>query len=224
MVFLSPFTRRANSINPLYASTLPLEEKIAACEGLYFRQGVSACYKMTPESQPAGLDAALAARGYALDAPTGVQVADLRGNFAADCADAAVSAAAGDAWRKAFARISGLAPERRAAHEQILAAILTPNCLRRDRGGRADRMRGVGGAAKRLPGIVRYRHGPGLPPPGIRQTAGGALMGWARNQSGHTAYLQVMLNNAPALQLYAGLGFREVYQYWYRVKARPEVA
>jgi hypothetical protein len=27
-----------------------------------------------------------------------------------------------------------------------------------------------------------------------------------------------MLDNGPALRLYSKVGFREVYQYWYRVK------
>jgi N-acetylglutamate synthase len=32
------------------------------------------------------------------------------------------------------------------------------------------------------------------------------------------AYLQVMLDNPVALNLYDSLGFKEIYKYWYRVK------
>src|SRR5258708_37324392 len=44
------------------------------------------------------------------------------------------------------------------------------------------------------------------------------LMQWGKANYAHSAYLQVMRNNSPALNLYAKLGFREIYSYWYRVK------
>ena len=44
------------------------------------------------------------------------------------------------------------------------------------------------------------------------------LLAHGQRNGARTAYLQVMLNNPPALQLYEDLGFKEVYQYWYRVK------
>jgi ribosomal protein S18 acetylase RimI-like enzyme len=44
------------------------------------------------------------------------------------------------------------------------------------------------------------------------------LLEWGKQNGAQRAYLQVMLNNALALHLYDKLGFKEVYQYWYRVK------
>jgi ribosomal protein S18 acetylase RimI-like enzyme len=44
------------------------------------------------------------------------------------------------------------------------------------------------------------------------------LLSWAKQQGAQKTYLQVMLNNAPALRLYEKLGFKEAYQYWYRLK------
>jgi ribosomal protein S18 acetylase RimI-like enzyme len=45
-----------------------------------------------------------------------------------------------------------------------------------------------------------------------------SILAWAKEQGAQKAYLQVMLENEPALRLYARLGFEEIYKYWYRIK------
>ena len=67
--FSSGYTFRANSVNPLYPSSLPVAEKLAFCEAMYAREGLPAVFKLT-DASPEGLDETLAAAGYALHMPT----------------------------------------------------------------------------------------------------------------------------------------------------------
>ena len=221
--FASGYTRRANSVNPLYLSTLPLGEKIAACEALYFNRGLPACYKMTSASQPEGLDEALAERGYAVDAPTSVQVLDLRRfGTAAQPGEVEITVTPTAEWLREFARLSSVAPQRQAVHEQMLAAILPAAAyaaVRRE--GRLVAL-GLGVLQNGYIGLFDIVTDSAYRRQGHARQLIEALLGWAVCQDAHTAYLQVMQNNAPALNLYAGLGFREVYSYWYRVKPLPE--
>ncbi len=53
---------------------------------------------------------------------------------------------------------------------------------------------------------------------GYGQQVINSILAWGKENQAKMAYLQVMLNNPPALQLYTKLGFREQYQYWYRIK------
>jgi ribosomal protein S18 acetylase RimI-like enzyme len=221
--FASGYTRRANSVNPIYPSTLPLEDKIRACEALYARQGLPACFKMTAESQPNGLDETLAARGYALDAPTSVQVLDLRAAQPEPSTQVEIAPAASVEWNAGFAQASGLAAQRRAIHEQMLAAILLPCAYAAVRQDGQLASFGLAVAQDGYVGFYDIVTGADQRRKGHARRLMLALLDWARQQGAHTAYLQVMLNNAPALDLYAGLGFREVYRYWYRVKGAEEL-
>jgi ribosomal protein S18 acetylase RimI-like enzyme len=44
-----------------------------------------------------------------------------------------------------------------------------------------------------------------------------ALLHWGKSQGAKTSFLQVVQANAGASALYDKLGFKEIYQYWYRV-------
>jgi len=62
--FANGYTRRANSINPIYPSTRGVEKKIAACEEIYRGRNLRVVYKMTRAVFPENLDAILEGKGY----------------------------------------------------------------------------------------------------------------------------------------------------------------
>ena len=217
--FGNGYTRRANAIYPLYAGSRPLEEKLYACEALYRSQGQPTIFKVTEASQPAGLDAALAARGYQTDAQTGVQLLDLRHSEWALPRDVTLSETADADWFSAYARMSGLVRAEKLAHEKILAAILP---TRRFAAIRVEGEIVACGLAVLQDGWVGFydiRTDPAFRRQGHAYRVMVALLAWAKSAGALDAYLQVMLNNPPALNLYARLGFQQAYHYWYRTKA-----
>lgn len=46
--FADGYTRRANSVNPLYSSVEDADTKIRRCEALYVSHGLSTVFKITP--------------------------------------------------------------------------------------------------------------------------------------------------------------------------------
>jgi N-acetylglutamate synthase len=217
--FAGGYTRRANSVNPIYASALPLDAKILVCEQLYRSQGLPVVFKLTSTSLPAELDAELAQRGYLADAHTAVQVLDLEtAAFHADSLDLAFDSTLTDDWFAAFCALSGTPEKSLSPMRQILDLILPPCSFAMLL---ADGKPAACGLSVQQADFIGFydivvakeqrRKGYG------RQIMSGLLANGQRNGA-RTAYLQVMLNNAPALRLYEGLGFRESYRYWYRVR------
>jgi GNAT superfamily N-acetyltransferase len=51
---------------------------------------------------------------------------------------------------------------------------------------------------------------------GYGRAAMGAALNWVRSRGAHHSALQVLADNAPAINLYTSLGFGEVYSYIYR--------
>ena len=75
--FSEGYTRRANSVNPLYGGYIDVEEKIRFFEQLYVERKLPCVFKVTPFVQPNSLDTILDTLGYQPEAPTSVQILDL---------------------------------------------------------------------------------------------------------------------------------------------------
>jgi len=215
--YASGYTRRANSVNPLYPSTEDLQHKIDTCESLYRARGLRTVFKLTCESRPPELDEALAARGYRYEALTAVQTRSLQGWDDVFIEGVTLEKAPSRRWLEAFCRMSavdgphhetlarmlaGMVPEARYA--TILEGERVVAC------GLAVNESGYVGLFDIVTDAEYRRRGYG------RQLVS-ALLTWGRRSGAHTAYLQVMPDNIPALRLYAGLGFAETYRYGYRV-------
>ena len=58
------YTRRANSVNPLYPGLLEPDRKVEMCEATYAERRLPTVFKMTPLAMEDGLDDLLALRDY----------------------------------------------------------------------------------------------------------------------------------------------------------------
>jgi ribosomal protein S18 acetylase RimI-like enzyme len=211
------YTKRANSVYPLYPSEIDPDEKIEFCESFYHDRGLPAVFKLTEASTPADLDTRLAERGYRKDSLTSVQTLDMRTLKPAEAGMVELTSEDSETWHAAFARINKVDENRRTAHEHILRGILLEKCYASIRMDDDFLACGLGVLQAGYLGIFDIvidtdHRGQGL---GTRLME--ALLAWGQGRNAHTVYLQVMCNNEPALRLYEKLGFEEKYQYWYRI-------
>ncbi len=210
------YTKRANSINPLYASANGVEARIEFCEEVYRRSNLPVVFKMTSAAQPENLDTLLDARGYVIDSPTSVQTMELRDGDSP--LDARLDAMLTEEWLAAFCRLGAIDDARQATLRQMLASIVPQKCFAAI--VEADQIVACGLGVRQGDHIGFYDI---VTDKSFRQRGYGkrlmqSLLAWGKQNGARHAYLQVMLNNPPALQLYARLGFKEIYQYWYRIK------
>ncbi|MAS37688.1 MAG: GNAT family N-acetyltransferase [Anaerolineaceae bacterium] len=216
--FAGGHTNRANSVNPLYPSHLPLDEKIARCEALYRAQNLPVVFKMTQAAIPGELDARLTQRGYEALPPTSVQVADFRQLDLPESASVTLRETCSAEWLDAYARMNEVPSHRRDLLGSMLAALITPAAYASiEQNGE---MIAVGLAVEShgfvgLFDIVTVAHARRR---GFGRNIVASLLRWGQQHGGQQAYLQVVAANTPAVQLYANLGFHELYHYWYRRK------
>ena len=221
LLFLLPGkAKRARSINPNFGSTLPLARKVAHCEALYERHGLSTLFRITPFAQPTDLDAALQASGYVAFDRTFVQIATvseattLEGN-----ADAELHAPMLDGFVEAVGEMRGSPVSQRVAHlERLAQSPLDIHAIVARLDGRVV---GAGLIAidGDLAGVFDMVTHDAYAGRGIGRAVLSALRNRAWERSVAHTYLQVSADNAPAIALYRRFGYKTLYTYHYR--ARP---
>ncbi|MDR1003098.1 MAG: GNAT family N-acetyltransferase [Oscillospiraceae bacterium] len=215
--FANGYTNRANSISPLYPSSLDLHEKITECESRYFSLKLPAVYKLTDHSD-LGLDKVLDDLGYAIVTPTYVMDMDLN-SLEFPTGDCVITSRADDNWLNAYFRFSNYTDNVKIeTAKQILnnvrSTMICGRILKQGVSvacGSAVIERGY----MALLNIVVDEPQRGK---GYGREICESLLAASKNLGAHTAYLQVVQDNQKAINLYTKLGYKTLYSYWYRVK------
>ncbi|WP_139798617.1 GNAT family N-acetyltransferase [Andreprevotia lacus] len=212
--FAAGYTKRANSVLPLYAGALPDEAKIEYVEARYQAVGQPAVFKLTPAT--AALDATLAARGYELVDASSVQTLDLQRERYQQDPQVTLWRQPDPVWFDAFAGMSGLTPAQREAAARMLAGYACNTAFAVVR--QHERIVACGFAVRQWDSVVLFDI---VTDPAERRSGYGrrlvdSLLAWGQEAGATQGLLQVVADNAPAVALYAGFGFAEQYQYWYR--------
>jgi len=217
LLFANGYTRRANSVCPLYPSALGLQEKIAECESRYSSLGLPASFKLL-ESTGLGLDEALEQRGYRYDMPTDVMAMDLRGK-AFPFGGCETTGGVDDAWLDAYFAFSNYTEDSaKATATQILANVRSPMvCGRIVKGGTSVAC-GIGVIERGFMGLNKIVVDERERGKGFGREICESLLAAGISVGAHTAYLQVAQENQGAVSLYTKLGFSRKYTYWYRIK------
>jgi ribosomal protein S18 acetylase RimI-like enzyme len=207
-------------VNPLYPSTEPLAPKVARCEAAYARRGLPTVFKLTAATAPPELDAFLGERGYRREAESIVQLADL-GDLASERdAAVAVDEELPEEWLDALCRAGGSAGRHAATMRAMFGAIEPPTGFAALRAEGAIVAVALGVVDRGHVGLFDVLTAPAFRGRGFGARVVSGVLRWGRERGALRAHLAVQADNAPALRLYAKLGFREAYRYWYRVKAR----
>ena len=219
--FSDGYTRGANSINPIYSSAINPTLKIDYCENLYLSKGLSPIYKLTPTTYPEELDYLLDMRGYTKEYETALQVLNLADfNDSGDNPLLKIETEFSTEWINAFIDCSepDVASEKHTMSKMLKSILVEKLCAQLIFD---DEIVACGfcvienGFAGLFDIIVR----PDQRGKGYGKAIVLELLREAKKRSAKTAYLQVMLENTVAKNLYHHMGFRELYRYWYRIKA-----
>ena len=218
LIRLSPGrAKRSRCINALAEGHLPLIDMLARCRRAFDAAGMPLVVRITPFSQPADLDAQLAALGWQSFDAADVMVLAALPELGSDAVQ--LQALDAPAYAQLVGSLRGSSALEIAAHAERLQQSPVPYQGFAMREG--DALLACGQIARegRMVGLYDIFTPPEQRRQGRARRLCLELLRTAASQGAEQAYLQVGTDNVVARQLYAMLGFQLAYRYHYRSAA-----
>jgi len=227
--FMHGVTRRANSVWPNgWHGETPLLERLKAVEAFAASRGIPPSFQLTSAARPSELDAALEARGYAIDAPVIVKTLELPRELSSSeglGVQATVVSSPNADWLsvavdpdRAFSRYRGRYEKARDTFLGMLVRLEGRAGFALARSNDEPVAIGLGVVDGPWLGIFGMFALPEARRRGAARSVLRALTAWGAERGARRAYLQVERKNDAARALYSGEGFVRAYDYHYRTK------
>jgi len=211
--------QRARCINAVAPGRVPLSEKLDYCQALYRAAGLRLLFRITPFSQPPGLDDWLAQRGCQRLADTRVMVCPVLPRATAEPLPEGTRLESIDpeAYAHIIGEFRGTVLSGRQAHAERLKHSPVPY--------QGMLLRAADGVVlacaqfaieSELVGLYDVFTAPAVRGQGLSRRLCALLLAKACEQGARIAYLQVDADNHAARAVYRRLGFADGYAYHYR--------
>jgi N-acetylglutamate synthase len=217
-----PF-RRCNSVLPFASESVGLDEQISLAEEFYRERGLVTRFQISPAARPSGLDERLEGRGYEIEEPTLVLLADtdrVLQRSGGEAVEVAIAEGIDEYWVAEYAYAHGddeRARERLRSYGHLLRRLgpsVATAVLPVERKPAAI---GLGVLERGWVGVFAMGTRPEARRRGAATSVLQALATWARDKGAPRMYLQVESANDAARQLYVRAGFETAYRYHYRM-------
>jgi GNAT superfamily N-acetyltransferase len=218
--FSGGLTRRANSANPLGVERADPDTLVAGCEALYRHRRQPTIFRLPTLIGPE-IDDRLGARGYRGEGRSLVLYAELANVPAARDPAVRLRSRPTKDWLAAMAALQRHTKSQAVLYRAILGALAIPAAFATLADAQGVAALGFGAIHD---GVICYESlvtDPRRLRRGYARRVIGSLAAWAGEQGAAGACLEVEAANAPALALYAALGFSQLYSYHYRREPSP---
>jgi GNAT superfamily N-acetyltransferase len=219
-------TKRANSV--FAVGDYPSEQDwLGKIESFYKQRRLPSIFHLSGAS-PSGLDGQLAERGYQIEFPCDIMIADTKDVWehtrlkwiskGKSEIQVKIQPESDESWMQEFLRIEEFTDDRRNFYEGLFQRIALPKGFVEMQQDGETLAIGTAIAENGWAGLLNVavhkdRRGQGLSY-GLLH----ALASWSLEQKAEQLYLQVIQNNEPAVRLYSNLGFTPLSGYHYRIK------
>ena len=223
LVRLSPGkAKRAHCIQPVAPGRLGIDAKLALCLPMFAEAGLRPYVRITPFSEPPGLDRHLGSLGMARIDDTRVMVlasldAWVTGAIPGAADAGAIEAADAPTFAEWVGAARGSSAAERSAHAERIARPAVPHHAFLVRNGRGDIVAaGQVAIEGRIAGLYDVFTAEAERGQGHSERLCRHLLAFAAERGATIGYLQVDAANETARRIYRRLGFADGYSYHYR--------